>query len=361
MKKLYLSAIALSVFFAFTTNAAQFAAGERFSLAQEQIINDDLYITGGESTVNGTVNGDVFVFSGSVKILGTVNGDLFVAGGDVDISGDVGGSIRVVGGNIDINGKVGKDVLAAGGSIKESENAVVAGESYLNAGEVFVAGTTGKVKVNAGTLHVSSTAKINGDVSYASNKDARIDDGSTISGIISKKIIEKRDRQKSSAIWSGTIFSFIFSLISVIILTLIFNYIFPLDSYSMAQNWKNNFGRNLLYGFSFLFLTPFVIILLLVSVIGIPISFIVGLIYMFTIMTAQIVAVLAVGTWIYKEIKKDSMSAVINWQYIVLGATVIGVIGLIPIIGWLANFVVFLVALGVLVKGGYNRVSAKKI
>jgi len=65
----------------------------------EDVIDDDLVLTGQSVTIAGTIRGGVLVF-----------------GGDVDITGKVGGDVAVIGGSItQTGGRVDGDVLVVGG------------------------------------------------------------------------------------------------------------------------------------------------------------------------------------------------------------------------------------------------------
>jgi hypothetical protein len=57
------------------------------------VIEKDVFLTGQNPTLDGTVNGDVFAFGSDVAIKGEINGSLFVVGNQVILDGDVAGSV----------------------------------------------------------------------------------------------------------------------------------------------------------------------------------------------------------------------------------------------------------------------------
>lgn len=64
-------------------------------LAQGEVIDNDVFATGQQITIDGTVNGDVIVLGNQVQVNGTVNGSLLVIGQQVVIQGQVAGTTYV--------------------------------------------------------------------------------------------------------------------------------------------------------------------------------------------------------------------------------------------------------------------------
>ncbi len=65
------------------------------SLAAGDVIDDDVFATGQQVTIDGTVNGDVFVVGNLVQINGTLNGSLFIVGQKVVVQGQVSGTAYI--------------------------------------------------------------------------------------------------------------------------------------------------------------------------------------------------------------------------------------------------------------------------
>ena len=58
--------------------AADFRSGDTVTIAKNEVIDDDLIITGQNVIVDGTINGDLVVAGGKIVINGTVNGSVLV-------------------------------------------------------------------------------------------------------------------------------------------------------------------------------------------------------------------------------------------------------------------------------------------
>jgi cytoskeletal protein CcmA (bactofilin family) len=100
------------------------------TVAEGEIINDDLALTGSVVDMAGTVNGTLLAGASDITIRGTVNGDVIAAGSNIIISGTVQGNLFVVGGNVTVSGSVENSVFFGGKSLVLGPNAKVAGNLY---------------------------------------------------------------------------------------------------------------------------------------------------------------------------------------------------------------------------------------
>jgi len=98
-------------------------------------------------------------------------------------------------------------------------------------------------------------------------------------------------------------------------------------------------------GFIFLIVAPVASVILLLTVIGAPIGFL-GLVafvgvLIFTVLATPIV----IGSVVYRLLFK-SEDYEVSWKTILLGTAIYVLLGLIPLIGWIAKFGVILLTLG---------------
>jgi hypothetical protein len=94
LKKGLLSAALLLALIVGVVGSAQ--AGGMIRAAKVQtgtVIEKDVFLTGENPTLDGTVNGDVFAFGSDVAIKGDIDGSLFVIGKQVNLEGNVTGSV----------------------------------------------------------------------------------------------------------------------------------------------------------------------------------------------------------------------------------------------------------------------------
>ncbi len=64
----YLLAVLAVVLAALPALAADFRSGNEVTVASGEVINDDLYVAGGNLRIDGTVNGDLLAAGGTVTI-----------------------------------------------------------------------------------------------------------------------------------------------------------------------------------------------------------------------------------------------------------------------------------------------------
>lgn len=94
-------------------------------IEEDEVIDDDLFISYDTVRVDGTINGNLFVTAETIRINGTVHGNVLVAGNTAIIEGTVDGSVAFAGAELQLNGPVGGSVYALGGSCELQESAAV--------------------------------------------------------------------------------------------------------------------------------------------------------------------------------------------------------------------------------------------
>jgi hypothetical protein len=139
----------------------KFRSGGTVTVATDETLPHDLYVTGGTIAVRGRIEGDLVVAGGTVDVSGPVGGDIAAAGGTVTIAGPVDGDVRVAGGTVTVSGPVTRDLVAGAGTLNISAPARIGGDLIFGAGETNLAGTVaGGVLGSTGTY--TKTGSIGG-------------------------------------------------------------------------------------------------------------------------------------------------------------------------------------------------------
>jgi cytoskeletal protein CcmA (bactofilin family) len=124
--------------------AADFRAGDTITIGKDEVIDDDLIITGQNVIVDGTINGDLVVTGGTIVINGTVNGSLLTAGQSMTINGTVGGSLYGAGASLTLGPQAviarnlffgGYSLTTTAGSLVKRDGAMGGYQAILN-GEI---------------------------------------------------------------------------------------------------------------------------------------------------------------------------------------------------------------------------------
>ncbi|HZK67794.1 MAG TPA: hypothetical protein VFD42_09685 [Chloroflexota bacterium] len=175
--------ILAAILLALTPTAALAAdprSGSNVTIDRNEVINDDLYVTGGTLNIMGTVNGDVVAAGGTVDVSGSVTGDVIAAGGTINISGQVGESVRTTGGTVTISGPVDGDVLSGAGNLTLSPGARVGRDLLVGAGSATLNGQVTR-NVISGSGDLTVNGPVGGDI-QAQGGNIRLADGATVAG-----------------------------------------------------------------------------------------------------------------------------------------------------------------------------------
>ncbi len=361
--------------------AQTFTSGESATLPRNETVNGNYFATGDKVTVSGTVNGDAYVAGGNVLVDGTINGDLLVAGGNVTIRGTVTQDIRAAGGNIIISSDVGRNTTVVGGSVDITDSASLSGSLVAGTGnlQVFapvassitigagnaVIGNTvgGDIAAGVGEMTLSPDAQVAGNIQYWSENEADIAPGASVSGTIqqerppqgSTQAAEKAAEGFFSAISVGVTLA---SFLSALILGLLLVKFTPRFLENTSQAIVNTPGRSLLVGFIALVIIPIGAFFLFITLLLIPLSFLVMVMYFVALYFSKLFVAYAIGT-------KAADVLNVTWAKGVVfaaGLILFYLLSAIPVIGWILSFIAMLLGLGALLssKGSYYKTLQEK-
>jgi cytoskeletal protein CcmA (bactofilin family) len=132
-------------------------SGDKIVIASDEVVNDDLYVTAQEFTLDGTVNGDVLAIGRIITINGTVDGDVMAAGQAIVVNGTITGAIRMAGSVLLLAEKasVEGDIIGAGYSLEVQEGSVVGQDIVFAGGQILLAGDVSRnVQVATGSFEL---------------------------------------------------------------------------------------------------------------------------------------------------------------------------------------------------------------
>ena len=343
-----------------STLATEFVTDEdNYTLSADEVSDDDLYLFARNATVSGTVNGDLFVFGGNIDVSGTINGDLWVFGGQVNFSGIVTDDLRSGSGNVVIEGEVGDDVLVGAGTLTVQENAVIGGDITAGAGDVSIAGTANSVLLGVGSLRLEETANIQNGVTYYSDTDATVEDGTVYSNI-ERKVVEKANQKNPTNLYLGSAFAKVGSVVAMFLMLLVIMAAFPIKTKELTDKYLNSFGTNILWGIVAGVLIPAASIILLISLVFIPFGVFGFLVFPIFLFLARVLAIFGLGLFIYKLINKDDKEKGVPIVAMLIGLILVNVFVFIPIVGWFVNFILYLAGGGVIAVEATRFFSLRK-
>jgi len=333
-------------------------------------VEDNLYTAGGNVSINSPISGDLFTAGGNVFISENVSEDITAAGGLISVLGNSGGDTRIAGGNILISNNVGGELIVVGGSVNISSNTTVKGDLISASGLISMNGDIGgNAKIVGGVVNInghikgnvvvkadekitiSEGAVIDGNLEYSaqSAEALKIEEGAIISGKTSFteiKTLSKMDAKTTKGFFLSAIGTFaIYKLFAFIVTALILFLLFKGFSNSVSKNAEGNYLRFIGKGFIALIIIPATVVLLFITILGIPLGILTLLSYIFLILISCIYANVIFGAWISKFIYKSN-AITVTWKNIIAGTILLALITYIPFIGWIISLIVFLISLG---------------
>ncbi|MDZ7726263.1 MAG: polymer-forming cytoskeletal protein [Candidatus Campbellbacteria bacterium] len=346
--------------------ALEVRGGEGVSVSSDEVVTENLYVGAGDFSMLGAVEGSLVAAGGQLLVAGEVLDDLTILGGQINVSGDIGGSMQTAGGSVTVSGSVDDDILALAGSVillpdstvnggvvafggDITLNGEVNGDVYIDGGSVVINGPVGgDVDIQGGKIEIGSGAVISGDVIHRSGTEANISSEAQIDGEVSSGDLREVYRDGEFAFagintkTTGLIFRFLSLLAGALLLGLVLRrFSSRVVERSLSQTW----WKHTLLGFALLVLIPVAFIILVATFIGIPVGIMVILSYVSFLIAGWFTAAIVFGSLILKWTAKEDTGS-ISWQSITIGVIAYFLLTFIPIVGWVAQFLLFITAIG---------------
>ncbi len=314
-----------------TIDGSAFVSGSAVDIAGK--INGDLYCAGQNITISGEVDGDVLCAGQTITLSGTVTGSARLAGQTVAISGDVKGSATTAGQTVTLEGtgKVGRDALLLGQSV--NLDGQIARDAVIASNSASVSAGVGRnVTANVETLTLNQGASIAGRLDYTSPNKLTKDAGANVVGKTTYNQQKVEQRQHGGYNIAAVIIWGLMLLVSAIIFVLLF----PRELHRATDPaLASPAGTFLAIGVGLVagIVMPIIILLLIITVLGIP--------FALAVLLAWILILALSGTFAAYFIGRLIWRAQSNAVLIMLaGALVIIILLMIPIV----NILVFLLS-----------------
>ena len=323
------------------------------------------YTAGNLVNVFQEKSGDVYAAGNIVSVTGSVGQDLVAVAGNINITSEIGGDVRVAAGNINIGGPIDGELLAAGGQIAITPSSVIRGDfigtggrvnidgtingnARITADEIYISGVLNKdADIKAGRLVIEKTAVINGNVNYQGKEEMVVNEGAKINGKISFSKIEtglKKSTPRGFVAALG-IFWFI-KFLMLIVAALVLFFLMRRSIPKISSEAVDNFWKKMLHGFIILVVIPAAVIFSFITVIGSLVGLFGIALYGLLIIIATVFAGIIAAELLNRLIFRGQKARPLNWPMVILGVIAMEILAFIPFIGWIANFLIFLVAFG---------------
>lgn len=318
------------------------------SLTFNQAAAENVYLAGGVVRQTASVVGDSWLAGGNLFLTGSTSEDVLAIGGQVDVAGAVGGDLRLAGGHLTLRAPVAGDVAIAGGEVALLPEAVINGDLSVAAGQVALNNRVdGDVVIRAGQITLGEQALITGKLTYYSAEELVVPAGAQILGGLDYHPLAKPlNKGATAAVFGFAAVSWlIFKLLTLFVGAWILIALLGAAAPRLVSSTLQNFWPRLGWGFVILVVTPVLALMLMLTIIGLPLGFGLLALYGLLLVLARIFAVIFLGSWLVKRFSQSGQPEA-NWKSAALGALVMALLGLIPVLGWIACLILFLAALG---------------
>lgn len=296
--------------------------------------------------------------AGTIVVRGTVAGDVAGVAGSVRIAdtGTVEGSVSAAAGSLTVDGTVEGDVTAGVGSFALSETGRVGGSIDVGAGSVAVNGAVGgDVRAGGERVVLGPTADVDGEFRYDAAEFSQSPDASVAGGVV-----EDPSLRGDVGIdfdgglvpgWLGAGYGLAADLLLGAVLLLAF----PRFSGEVAAGVADDPLVSGGVGFLFVFAVPILLLVVAVTVIGIPLALVGVLGYVAAVWIGSVYGQYAAAAWALGRVDADN-----RWAALVGGLVAFTLVGLVPILGGLVEFGALLLGVGALGIGLRDRYRGRR-
>jgi len=276
--------------------------------------------------------------AGSVIVRGTVTGDVSTAAGNVHVaeSGTVGGDINAAAGTVRIDGDVDGSVSAAGSTIAVGETGQIGGDLDVGAAFLTVDGTVdGNVRAGAETIVLGPGADIGGEFRYDAETFSQDPDATVGGSVVEDETIGEQESVVPG--WVGAIYGLLANLLLGVVLLAVF----PAFSARVAGRVTESPVVSGGVGLGALVVVPLVLLLVAVTIVGIPLSLLGAVLFGLFVWVAVVYGQYAVGTWALGILGREN-----RWLALLVGLVGFAVLGAVPVLGAVVELAALLLGLG---------------
>lgn len=328
--------------------SAEVLTGNQVNLSRGEPTQGSLFAAVRQLTVEAPVNGDLYCLARTVHVEAPVRGDVLCAAQQVTVSGTVAGSVRVVGQGLTLRAPRSGSLSFLGRTLRVGKKARISGDLLFAGSDATVDGSISRdlltasqaIAVNGpvrGGAWVSSNGlsfgpggSVGGDLTYWS--EHRIEaDTSVVSGSIQYYRPESSPAGPDST--GGVVtWEFLYYTAALLLVAL-----------SVWLPWKGWVRKRAVYlvqrplpalgwGLVALFVPPPLMVVLGVTLIGLPLSLMIGLAWTFMLLLAPALSGVALGRYLLQRTWPEKSG---SWWSLVAGVFLLVLFSYLPWVGWL--------------------------
>jgi hypothetical protein len=323
----------------------RFAAGENVTVRAP--VAGDLLAAGRSVTCDGSVGGDAVVAGGNVHLNCRVSQNAYAAGGDVFLNGTVSRNARLAGGNVQVapTAQIDGGVTIAAGDARMSGS--VGGYLQAAGGTLYIDGPVGgNVEASVGQLELGPKTVIMGRLRYRSSNTLKQDPAAQVLGGI-EHIPTRRGPTVGRGLARFFFLLFFVWMLGLILVVTVLLLLLPSFVGGVVQTLESRPGLSALLGFAMLVCIPIASLILLITLVGAPLAFVVMAAYFVLLVVGYAVTGATTGDWLWKRLRRATTSST-GPRVIaaIAGIVILAVLGSIPVLGGFVIFAALLLGLG---------------
>jgi cytoskeletal protein CcmA (bactofilin family) len=334
------------------------------SIGAGETLRDTLVVSAHGLDVDGVVEGDLVVAVERLTIRGRVTGNVFVFAEEIEVSGAIGGALVAIAEEVRVDGEVGGNLY---GAVREitlesagraridatlaSENAVLEGEVARDVAcfceTLELRGSVGRhVEARAEHLAILGGSRVGGDVDafLPEGEAVNVAEGASVGGEVRTSVIERRHGYLEHWQRPGFYVFFVIQFAAGLVFGMLLYTLVP-RLFQAEVRTAGEFFRTAGWGFLALVASPVAILLLALTLVGIPVA-VLGL---FALLTVLYAADILVGALIGRALLRPEERPAAFGRALLVGYGMVLLGHAIPFLGIAVGVVSALLGLGLFV------------
>lgn len=350
------------------------------TIDENYISDENIYMAGIKTIFNATFEKDVVSVAWNQWIRGSIFGNVMLVGNDITLDGEMFDDVWIIGNSVHITGITNKDLVIVANSIYIDDKAIIngdalilgntvnlngkyLGENHITANKINIEGEiVGPTTFTAQKLYIESGSKIVSEISYFSPQRAVVESNVEIQKSLNFNQIEsiKQNDFVKRIFFSFVSFWAIIKLIATLFVLFVLIQLFKPFTQSIVSIVEEKKASVVASGIITFIFVPILSIILFGSLVLIPVSIIITLVFVICIILLPSLSAIIAGSLYQKYILKNE-KIIVDFNISALALIMFTFVNFIPYLGKITIYSFYCAALGSLAIYLFRTVRRKKI
>lgn len=298
---------------------------------EDELQRGDVYVLDKNASVEEYVDGNLYVLSNNADISAYVDGNVFVMGKNVTIKGNVTGSLFIFGENVNFLSGYAKDAYICADNIVMAEEATISREAKMVGSTISISGVIdGNVYASAEQINVIDTGYISGKLTYAGEVSSTYEDQI---GSLEKREVNVAEKVTQEKTIANKAESILFKTVTALVIIGLI--VLASDKKTEGNITVSDCVKGVLAGIGWIILIPVIVVLLMLTIVGLPASIILLMTYILMFFVAIPAVSLQVSAYILNAKNKNSKALL--WLLAVVIYCAVAILKMIPTVGFIIS------------------------